>query len=78
VDPVDPVSPVEPVKPVIPVAPVAPIGPVKITFVLLDQQTGVMRLDEFHVTEKPDGVIPTTVTYPDPDERVSVHCNGLY
>jgi len=48
------------------------------TSVLLDQQTGVMRFDVTHDTINPDGSRPTTVTYPAPEERRSVHCPGLY
>ena len=48
------------------------------TFVLVDQQTGVMRFDVTHSTVNPDGSTPTTVTYPAPEERRSVHWPGLY
>ena len=37
-----------------------------------------MRFDVTHDTVKPDGSMPTTVTYPDPEERRSVHWPGLY
>ena len=54
--------PVEPVAPVEPLKPTGPNGPVKITFVLVDQETVATLFEATHDIRNPVTSILTTLT----------------